>query len=91
MRNDYLVTSKVDGTVIAPGDTVLSFRGEAFTFVGVSRPPLPGKSAKVIVAHQDVPGATREYYDSVFGLNVEALPEGRPMPGPTDRDMPYLD
>lgn len=44
----YQVTDK-DGKVINSGDTVYNHRGEAYTLETVSRPPMPGKSAKWII------------------------------------------
>lgn len=54
----------LDGQPLAPGSQVKDFRGDARTFEGATRPPLPGKSAKI-----QLDGA--EYYASVVpGLAV---------------------
>jgi hypothetical protein len=62
----YRVT-RDDGTVVRPGDTVRSFRDEPAEFVGVTRGPEPGRSAKVTVR---VGGATRERYAGAYDLTV---------------------
>jgi hypothetical protein len=63
-----------DGALVSPGDTVRSFRGEDWRFIGVERLPVPGKSAKVTVAPLDHDGTSpfgqRSYYAQVFNLTV---------------------
>jgi hypothetical protein len=61
----YRVTDK-GGKEILPGDEVTYFRGNKGTFQGVSRGPVPGKTAKVLVDGF-------EYYANVFDLIVEAI------------------
>lgn len=51
------------GKVLEKGDIVVDHRGEVGTFQGLSCPPMPGKSGKVIVDG-------REYYDKVFSIEV---------------------
>lgn len=76
----YSVTDK-SGKEVRRGDTVTDFRGRVATFNYVSRAPIPGKSAKVIVteAYQGPTGAVqhygsqREYYAGVFDLSVTVL------------------
>lgn len=60
-RGRFVAT--VGGKLIQSGDIVTDSRGDEFTFGGISRPPMPGKSAKVLANG-------REYYDRVFGIEV---------------------
>lgn len=57
--------TRLDGSEVKAGDKVTSFRGEEFTFVKVTRGPVPGKSAKVMTRESCV-----EYYAGVFDLTV---------------------
>lgn len=57
-----------DGTEVHEGDSVKDFRGTVWTFVGVDRLPVDGKSAKVTV-RGDV-GGLRTFYSTVFDLTV---------------------
>lgn len=57
------VTRDKDGREVKVGDTVTSFRGETMVFQGVTRPPMAGKSAKVLADG-------REYYAEVFDLTI---------------------
>ncbi len=63
---EYEVTEEATGRLITKGDTVTDFRGKAGTFRMVTRGPLEGKDAKVIVDG-------RELYARVFGLAVREL------------------
>jgi hypothetical protein len=63
---DYRVTETATGRLIVKDDTVTDFRGDTGTFSMVSRGPMAGKDAKVIVGG-------REYYARVFGLTVQEL------------------
>lgn len=56
------------GNVVAVGDIVTDFRGKSGTFQGVSRPPVNGKSAKIIVDG-------KEFYERTYDLYVEPLAE----------------
>jgi hypothetical protein len=57
-----------DGMIVAPGDTIIDFRGDAHTFRRVSALPGNGKSGKVETA------SNREFYSHVFpGLTITIL------------------
>lgn len=58
MADFYIADKKVE-----PGTKVKDFRGEAWTFVRVSREPEPGKSGKVIASRGRW---SQEYYPTVF-------------------------
>lgn len=49
---------------VREGDTILSFRGESFTFYNVHT---NGK----VIARQEGHDLGREYFPSVFGLTIE--------------------
>lgn len=51
------------------GDSVVSFRGQAGTFISVSKPPVPGKSGQVHVKAAD--GHDYWNYPQVWGLRLE--------------------
>jgi len=70
------ITDKKAGQPVQIGDTVVSFRGEAYELTGTSRfrSTELGKTGKVTVRPIGG-GSSQEYYDSVFGLRVE-LTEG---------------
>ena len=72
MTGHYRVTDK-NGHEIRKGDIVTSFRGEAHTFVMVSRGPEYNGTAKVIVRNPANASRTLEYYERVFDLKVEAV------------------
>lgn len=56
---------------ISHGDTVTSFRGVEYIFLGIERMPEEGRSGKVRVA--DSEGTELVFYDMVFpGLKLEA-------------------
>ena len=61
-RNKYECISWT-GKVLERGDSVVDHRGESGTFEMLTAPPVPGKSAKVMVDG-------REYYASVFSIEV---------------------
>lgn len=59
---------KSDGTEVRPGDTVTDFRGETGTFQCATRAPDGGRTGKVTVSG-------REFYQTVWGLEVRAYPD----------------
>jgi hypothetical protein len=69
------VTDK-NGRVVQQGETVTDFRGDQWTFQYATRAALPGKSGKVVVQAN---GATREFYDRIFGLSVTGEPSETPV------------
>jgi len=73
----YVDDTLHDGYLIS-GAPVVSFRGEPATFQYVSRAPIPGKSAKVVVTWE---GSDHEceYYAQVFNIRVCPL-EGSSAP-----------
>lgn len=65
--NNTPALATCDGMTLAPGDSIIDFRGDAHIFVRVSRIAMPGKSAKIETTE-------REFYSHVFpGLTVIAL------------------
>ena len=66
-----IVTDKA-GSVVDPGSTVTSFRGEPATLVRATRAAGVGYSGKVLVEWQPA-GGRMEYYDRVFDLAVAEL------------------
>ena len=60
---------RAGGIVVRAGETVTDFRGETWEFLYGSAARVPGKTGKVIVA--DSTGHQREFYDTVFDLQVE--------------------
>lgn len=75
---EYRVT-RADGSVVNAGDTVVSFRGDSFEFVSVTRGAEYNGTAKVEVIKLDSLGGglyRSEYYDSVFDLTVETIGKG---------------
>ena len=65
MKIQYNVTDR-DGNNVEVGDTVISFRGEPFTFQGVTRGPEYNGTAKVLANGF-------EYYAQVFDLTVTPM------------------
>ncbi|QKN87729.1 hypothetical protein IXEL_28 [Microbacterium phage Ixel] len=67
-----LPTGPLKTRTISHGDTVVSFRGVEYIFLGIERLPEPGRSGKVRVADPE-DGAELVFYDMVFpGLTLEA-------------------
>lgn len=60
----YVVTDSV-GRVVRVGDAITSFRGDVYTFGGVTRGPEYNGTAKVSAGG-------REFYAQVFDLTVVA-------------------
>lgn len=60
-----------DGTEVAIGERIVSFRGETWEFLGISNPPDAGRSGRVLVrlgpADRD-----RELYPTVFNATIVA-------------------
>ena len=59
----YYKSGDLQGNNPERGDKLTDFRGNEWTFLEVTRPKTPGRSAKVLV--QDDLG-TREFYSTVF-------------------------
>lgn len=68
LRGKQYRVTRADGTEISEGDTVLSFRGESATFIGLERGPEHNGTSKVRVTWAD--GYTNSYYHTVFNLTV---------------------
>ena len=60
---------RASGIVVRSGETVTDFRGDTWEFLYGSAARVPGKTGKVVVA--DSSGGQREFYDTVFDLEVE--------------------
>lgn len=63
---EFIVT-RHDGSRVYPGDSIVSFRGDADTFASVTRAPELGREAKVAVG---VGSDVQEFYASVYNLSV---------------------
>jgi hypothetical protein len=59
----YTVTRK-DGTVVAEGDKIVSFRDETWTFLAVTR------GGSRIYASHDAKGYKQEFFPTVFNLTI---------------------
>lgn len=75
VRIPVVAVSREHGGIVSEGDVIRSRKGEHAIFVQVSRAAIPGKSGKIIVRLYDDnrQAYTREYYDSVFNLDVSGM------------------
>lgn len=51
-------------TMIRKGDTITDFRGDEWTYLGITRQGRPGKSTKILA--RDSSGWQQEFYVTVF-------------------------
>ena len=58
-----MIVRDKDGNEVPPGSTIISFRGEQHTFIGVESLPSPGKSGKLKTDRGT-------FYPHVFGLTI---------------------
>lgn len=69
-----------NGNRIQPGTEIRSFRNEIWVFVAVADYPTFGKTGRVLVRDPNVPEgqplAQREFYPSVFDLELRREPKG---------------
>lgn len=62
---------------VEPGWAVKSRKGEPATFQGVTRLPMEGKQAKVLIQWDSGSDRTYEYYAASFGLEITAMTHGQ--------------
>jgi hypothetical protein len=71
-----LMSTKDNATIYRPGETIIDFRGNAWTFESISREPSPGKGGKIIASQPamfiDSPRErwSQELYPSVFDAKI---------------------
>lgn len=71
-----LVSTKDDTTVYRIGETIIDFRGNAWTFEGITREPEPGKGGKILASQpalfidSDRDRWSQELYPSVFNAKI---------------------
>lgn len=71
----YQLVNTQTGEVITRGMEIMSFRGEWFTFLMISRAPGDGSATNGKIVVRPVNGGSdREYYPSVFDASVQRIP-----------------
>lgn len=67
-----------EGKPVQPGETLISFRGDPWTYIETLRDPEPGRSAKLLMESQDGSGWQQQLNYNVFPGVEMGLPQ---MPG----------